>query len=180
MSDLTFITGNQHKADQLAAWLGISIPHQKVDLEEIQSTDLVAVVADKAKRAYQVVGKPVLVEDVALTFTALSVLPGPFVKWFEAPGIETLCRILDGYTDRSAEARTMYGVFDGTTLHTFEGSMTGTIADKPRGTYGFGFDPVFINDGQSHTRGEMDEVTYAATSYRKQALEKLKQYLQTR
>jgi XTP/dITP diphosphohydrolase len=122
----------------------------------------------------------VLVEDVSLTFTAMVSLPGPFIKWFEEPGIETLCRMLDGYSDRRATARTLYGLYDGKSLKTFEGVMTGTIADKARGNRGFGFDPVFINDGQLLTRAEMDEATYADTSYRKQAVEKLKQYLHVR
>lgn len=178
MREVTFITGNQHKADQLVAWLGMPIEHQKVEIDEIQSLDLMTVVADKVKRAYDVVRKPVLVEDVALTFTALGALPGPLIKWFVTPGVETLCRILDGYTDRTAVVTILYGIFDGVELRTFEGSTAGTIADQPRGIHGFGFDPVFINEGQPYTRSEMDEATYAETSHRKQAIQKLREYLQ--
>ncbi len=179
MSTPTLITANEHKARQLNDWLGIEILHEKVDLDEIQSLDLREVVEHKVRQAYKVVGRPILVEDVALTFTAFGQLPGPLVKWFEkGSSLETMCRMLDSFDDRSAVAHTMYGLYDGVELQVFEGFMRGTIASTPRGTGGFGFDSIFINDGQTQTRAELDEVTYGSTSYRQIALAKLRKYLQ--
>ena len=180
MDELVFITGNQNKANFLSKWLGRPIAHQKVDLDEIQSTDLREIVADKARRAYEIVKKPVLVEDVSMQFAALKGLPGPFIKWFNDAGMDTLCRMLDGFADRSAEGHTLYGLFDGSKLELFEGVMRGIIADAPRGTGGFGFDAIFINEGQKVTRAEMDETTYVATSYRTPAIHQLKAYLDRR
>lgn len=174
-----FITGNKHKAKQLNDWLGITIPHQKVDLDEIQSLDLREVVEHKARQAYEFVRQPVLVEDVAMTFTALNQLPGPLVKWFEkGSSLESMCHMLDGFADRSAEAHTMYGLYDGDELHIFEGVMHGSISKLPRGSGGFGFDSIFVLDGQTLTRAELDDATYARTSYRQEALAKLREYLQ--
>lgn len=179
MKDVVFITGNEHKAKQLATWLGVDLPHQKVDLDELQSLDLRTVVEHKAKQAYSVLQQPVLVEDVAMVFTAFKQLPGPFIKWFEAgSSLEIMCRMLDAFTDRSAVAHTMYGLYDGAALHCFEGTMRGTIAASPRGTSGFGFDSIFINEGQPQTRAEMDEETYSRTSYRQEALAELRKFLQ--
>lgn len=179
MKDLVFITGNENKAAQLAQWLGMDIPHQKVDLDEIQSLDLHEIVEHKARQAYAVVGKPVIVEDVGMIFTAFKQLPGPLVKWFEAgSSLEIMCRMLNDFDDRSAEAHTMYGLFDGEQLHCFEGIMRGTIANVPRGSNGFGFDSIFINEGQEQTRAEMDKETYSRTSYRQEALAKLRTFLQ--
>lgn len=179
MEDVVFITGNENKAAQFAQWLGMAIPHQRVDLDEIQSLDLREVVTHKAHQAYDVVGKPVIVEDVEMVFTAFKRLPGPLVKWFEkGSSLPIMCRMLDGFDDRSAVARTVYGLFDGEKLYCFEGVMHGTIADKPRGTLGFGFDSIFINEGQGRTRAEMDEETYGLTSYRREALSKLRIFLQ--
>jgi XTP/dITP diphosphohydrolase len=62
-------------------------------------------------------------------------------------------------------------------LRFFEGTMQGTIAHEARGTGGFGFDPIFINDGYTKTRAEMSEEEYAKTSYRKKALDKLIAFL---
>jgi inosine triphosphate pyrophosphatase len=52
---ITFITGNQHKADYLANHLGREIAHQKIDLDEIQSLDLSEIVRHKVKQAYEIV-----------------------------------------------------------------------------------------------------------------------------
>lgn len=179
MTDVVFITGNEHKVKQLSQWLGVEVAHQRVDLDEIQSLDLREIVEHKARQAYVVVKRPVIVEDVAMIFAAFKQLPGPFIKWFEkGSGLEVMCRMLDGFDDRSAEAHTMYGLYDGETLHCFEGIMRGTIARSPRGRNGFGFDPIFINEGQMLTRGEMDEDTYSRTSYRQSALAELRKFLQ--
>lgn len=179
MKDLIFITGNQNKAEQLNKWLGIPVEHQKVDLDEIQSLDLREVVEHKARQAYDIVKRPVIVEDVAMTFTAFNTLPGPFIKWFEkGSSLATMCRMLDSFDDRTAEAHTMYGFCDGGQVQCFEGIMRGTIAEEPRGSSGFGFDSIFINEGQPLTRAEMDEETYSKLSYRVEALAKLREYLQ--
>ncbi|HEX3568861.1 MAG TPA: non-canonical purine NTP pyrophosphatase [Candidatus Saccharimonadales bacterium] len=178
MTDLVFITGNQQKADYLAKWLGMPMKHQKVDLEELQSLDLREVVEDKARRAYAVVQKPVLVEDVALTFTAMGRLPGTFIKWFlEEMGDEKLCRLADGLEHRSAEAAIMYALYDGADMHLFEAHQQGSIAQHPLGTNGFGWNYIFIPDGQPKTYGEMDEATFKQWSIRAHAIEKLKAFL---
>ena len=82
MRSITFITGNQKKADYLARYLGFPIEHIKLDLEEIQSMELQEIVEHKVKQAYEKIKKPVIVEDASLEFTALGKLPGPFIKFF--------------------------------------------------------------------------------------------------
>lgn len=52
MHNLTFITGNQKKADFLAKWLGIDMAHQKVMLDELQSFDSHVIAEHKARQAY--------------------------------------------------------------------------------------------------------------------------------
>jgi non-canonical purine NTP pyrophosphatase (RdgB/HAM1 family) len=174
----TFITGNEHKAKYVGQWLGTHVPHRKIDLDEIQTLNLHDLVSHKARQAYQILKSPVLIEDAQLTFHALGRLPGPFIKWFiqelDYPG---LIKLLDGYDDRSASGICCYALYDGQDMHFFEGEMHGTIARAPKGSGGFGFDPIFINDGFAITRAQMPEDQYAETSYRKLALDKLKAYL---
>lgn len=162
----TFITGNQSKADYLSRQLEIKLSHKKVDLDEIQSTDLHAIVKHKLKQAYDACGTPVLVEDVSLVFNALGELPGPYIKWFvEKAGNEACCRMLDGFEDRSAIIRCTFGYFDGKSMEFFDSELPGTIAEHPAGENGFGFDQFFINEGYEITRAEMtqeeNERTYA-------------------
>lgn len=158
MADVTFITGNQSKADFLAKYLDHPVAHQKVDLDEIQSLDLRRITEHKARQAYEIIKAPVLVEDIGLEFHALGRLPGPFVKWFiEDMGLEGMCRMLEGYNDRAATARICFAYYDGAQVELFEGSIQGTIADSPRGADGFGWNPIFIPDGADKTFAEMND-----------------------
>lgn len=164
MKDVVFITGNQKKADYFAELIGYPIDHVKVDLDEIQSLDLKEVVKHKLQQAYAAVNRPVLVEDVGLEFTALGQLPGTFIKWFqEELSHEEICHLIDG-KDRTATARCVFGYFDGTTETYFEGSMKGEVPERPSGSGGYGWDPIFIPEGYSVTRAELsvgdDHKTY--------------------
>lgn len=154
-----FITGNQSKADYLSQMLGVQLEHQKIDLDEIQSTNLEEIVEHKVRQAYELVKRPVLVEDVSLGFDALGGLPGPFVKFFvDAPnGLENMCRMCDGLASRRAEAACVFGYFDGETTTLLRGGLRGEIAMHPRGDNGFGWDKIFCPDGyDGKTRAEMD------------------------
>jgi non-canonical purine NTP pyrophosphatase (RdgB/HAM1 family) len=183
--ELTFITGNSAKAKYLAEYFHLPIAHKKLDVPEIQSLDLREVVEAKAKSAYAILGSPVLVEDVSVTFTALKRLPGPLIKWFlETLGNDGLCKLLDGYDDRSAVAEVMFGFCDGEDsgeVHIFHGRVEGHISANPRGETKFGWDPVFIPSGQSEeTWAEMSGDEKHATSMRKPALEQLAIFLNSR
>lgn len=153
-----FITGNQDKADYLSKTLGVQLAHQKLDLDEIQSPDSLVVVEHKVKQAYELVQRPVLVEDTSLCFTALDGLPGTFVKFFvdANDGLENMCRMLDGFTDRSAYASAVYGYYDGTSARYFTGKLPGRIAVHPRGSGGYGWDGIFEPEGYDGlTRAEL-------------------------
>lgn len=161
-----FITGSQSKADYLARQLGMSLKHQKVELDELQSTDLHTIVKHKLRQAYEVVQAPVLVEDVSLEYTALNGLPGPYIKWFvDYAGVEACCRMLDGFNDRSATIKCTFGYYDGEKFDYFDSEYAGSISMSPKGKNGFGFDPFFIVEGMDITRAEMspeeNEHTYA-------------------
>jgi non-canonical purine NTP pyrophosphatase (RdgB/HAM1 family) len=180
MQNLIFVTGNANKAADVARWLPIKVEHKKVDLPELQSLDVREISGEKALAAYRALEQPVMVEDVSLVCPAMGRLPGPFIKFFNAEmGLENICRMLDSFDDRTAIATCCYALFDGNELQFFEGAMRGHIAKQPKGERGFGFDPAFVNDGFTKTRGEMTEQEYADNSHRKMALDKLAAYLQT-
>lgn len=175
---ITFVTGNQSKADLLAKYLGEPIDHLKLDLTEIQSLNPDEVVTHKVKEAYSIVKKPVLVEDTFVVYHALGRLPGPFIKFFlQELGTAGICTLINTYSDKTATATVNFGYYDGKKVRIFTGEMHGQIADKPRGEHGFGWDPTFIPDGYTKTRAEMTEGEYTLTSPRRHAVEKLKTYL---
>jgi XTP/dITP diphosphohydrolase len=55
--------------------------------------------------------------------------------------------------------------------HTFEGKIFGTLVWPPRGTRGFGYDPVFMPEGGSETFGEMEPEEKQGQSHRARAFE---------
>ena len=176
--ELVFITGNEGKAKYLKEFLDMPVEFRSVDLPEIQSLSLREVVEDKADRAFKIVGIPVLVEDVSLTFKMMGKLPGPLVRWFlDSLNNEGLCHLLDSYNDRSAVAEVMFAYCDEKGILVFEGSVNGSIAKEPKGEGGFGWDSIFIPEGYDQTWGEMSAVEKHATSMRRLALVKLKKFL---
>lgn len=139
MLNLTFITGNQSKADYFSRQMGIDVPHVKIELDEPQSVDLHEIVRSKLEQAYSRLKSPVLVEDVSLEFIALGGLPGPYIKWFvEYAGPEACCRMLDGFNDRSATIRCTFGYYDGEHMEFFDSELNGIISKEPRGSNGLG------------------------------------------
>lgn len=177
MKTVTFITGNQAKADYLAKYLGYPVEHKKVDQDEIQSLDLREIVEHKVRQAYNVLHEPVLVEDVAFEFSALGKLPGTFIKFFLQEMSETdICNLVES-KDRTAIAKCVFGYYDGQRLELFEGSLTGKVAEKPAGDGGFGWDRLFIPNGYEITRAEMNEADDRTTYLKIKPLEAVKQFL---
>lgn len=178
MSKLTFITGNAGKAKYLGDYFHIPVDHKKLDLIEIQSLDLKEIVEDKARRAYEIMKSPVIVEDVSLIFNGMKKLPGPLIKWFlETLGNKELIKLVDSLDTRDAFAEVEFAICDESGAHTFSGSMEGTISTEPRGEMGFGWDPIFIPKGYDKTWAEMSDDEKHATSMRKIALEKMSDFL---
>lgn len=178
---ITFATGNQHKADKTAQLLGRDLDHEKVDLDELQTTDLSELVEHKVRQAYQRLQRPVIVDDYGLGFDALSGLPGPFIKFFiEAEdGLEKLCRMMDPIDDsRRAHTVCVIAFYDGKTLKIFEKTMTGRIADNPVGSNGIHTDRIFMPDGyDGKTRAELDEKMYDEVYKKVRPLNELKEFL---
>ena len=129
--------------------------------------------------AYQLVGKPVLVEDTSLAVHAWNGLPGALIRWFlETVGTQGICQMLTSYERLDATAKTCLGYFDGQEFVSYLGAVQGQITRNPRGSNGFGWDPIFIPEGWTKTLAEMtpdDEHDFI--SMRKIAALQLKAYL---
>jgi XTP/dITP diphosphohydrolase len=68
---------------------------------------------------------------------------------------------------------------DGRVLATFEGVVEGKISERPRGSHGFGYDPIFIPDGFEETFAELPEQVKNNISHRAKAISKLQANLRT-
>lgn len=178
---LTFVTGNAHKAGKAAKLLGRDLMHEKLDLDELQTTDLNELVEHKVRQAYEKVGAPVMVDDFGFGFVAMNGLPGPFTKYFiSSPnGPEMMCRMIDSFDDRSATVTTAIGYYDGMTLKIFTRSLAGTTAQHPRGSNGIDTDKIFIPSGYSMTRAELDDENYDKVYAMVRPYDELRNFLDT-
>jgi non-canonical purine NTP pyrophosphatase (RdgB/HAM1 family) len=178
MKDVTFITGNQNKADYLFRLLGFKLNYVKGDLDEIQSLDLKEIVEHKVRQAYKQVNSPVIVEDVSLEFAAYGRLPGTFIKFFvEEVPLEIVCSMVNGKT-REATARCVFGYFDGENYKCFESKLEGEIAETPSGENGFGWDRIFIPEGYAVTRASLNQEDNDKTYLRMKPIAQLKGFLE--
>ena len=137
----------------------------------------------KARAAAEATGAPALSDDSGLSVTALGGAPGIYsARWAGQPrdfsrAMEKVQRELDdiGTADRSAKFVCALAVVwpDGH-AEVFEGEVHGELTWPPRGDKGFGYDPVFVADGESITFGEMEPQRKHAMSHRANAVAKLK------
>jgi non-canonical purine NTP pyrophosphatase (RdgB/HAM1 family) len=181
MKTITIVTGNPGK---LAEWKRLfpddfEFETADIDLDEIQSLDLDAIVTDKAKRAYEIAQKPLIVEDISLGLDKLGGMPGPFIKFFDqALGREALLT-LSGQEGDPARAIATVAYYDGKQLIITRGEVKGTVTAS-RGTKGFGFDPSFVPNGQPKTYAEMEHQEKDRISHRSIAVRKLVKQLRAK
>jgi len=175
---LTLVTSNQDKAKYFANLIGMEIDHADIDLDEIQSLDLEEIVRHKVIQAYQIIQKPVVVEDVSLELEAFGgKLPGPFIKFFlQELSAQDICNLVNGRS-RRAVAHSVLGYYDGKNLKMFEGKLPGVIAKSPAGDNGFGFDKFLIPDGYNITRAQMNEIDDRKTYLKIKRLDLLREFL---
>jgi XTP/dITP diphosphohydrolase len=123
-----------------------------------------------------------IIEDSGLFIDPLGGFPGVYssyiLKTLGNPGI---LRLLGDRKDRDAVFRSCFGHFSthrGPAL--IKGECKGRIAFEQRGKEGFGFDPIFIPDGEERTFAEMSVEEKNSISHRGRALEALYNHLQRR
>ena len=135
----------------------------------------------KACFAARTLGFPALADDSGLVVEALSGAPGVFSARYgdekatdEARCEKLLCE-MKGKSNRKAafECVISIAVPTGQAL-TYEGRCEGLIAEKPSGTNGFGYDPVFYYPPFNKTFAEMSLVEKSRVSHRGKALRELK------
>ncbi len=180
LAGLMFVTSNAGKAREAAVFLGREVAVKDVEIPEIQSLDFAEVARAKAIVAAGALRVPVLVEDSGLAVDAWGGFPGPLTKWITAgaAGCDAFAKMLDGFTDRSAEAVSVLAVArpgqDSGDVVVAEGRVRGSIALHPRGTNGFGWDVLFIPRGDTRTWAEMSEEEKNNGSHRARAFQRLR------
>ncbi|WP_419319655.1 RdgB/HAM1 family non-canonical purine NTP pyrophosphatase [Caulobacter sp. ErkDOM-E] len=137
----------------------------------------------KARHAADLTGMIAIADDSGLSVTALDGSPGIYSARWAGPGKDfalAMAKVeerLDesGSDDRSAWFTSALAVAwpHGPSV-VVQGEVHGTLAFPPRGTRGFGYDPIFVPEGHDLTFGEMEPAAKDAMSHRARAFEKLK------
>lgn len=174
---LMFVTSNLHKfkeVSEVAARRGIKIVHHKLHYAEVQADELDEIAQLSVMGVTKLLGKPCFVEDAGLFVRALHGFPGPYSNYvFRTLGNNGLLKLMDGEEDRQAEFRSVIGYCEPRKKpRIFTGKVVGNIATGPRGTKGFGFDPVFIpREGDGRTFAEMSAAEKNHFSHRARAVD---------
>ncbi|AWB28262.1 non-canonical purine NTP pyrophosphatase [Halococcoides cellulosivorans] len=192
---LTFVTGNAGKVREARRYLDQDVEQVSHDYVEIQSPDLAAIAARGAREAYAYVGGPVFVEDSGLFVEDLDGFPGPYSAYVEDTiGIEGVAELGAGsratfrsviaFCDGDAFARAPPGIDEGeghtivasvdAPVALLVGEVTGEIV-QPRGSEGFGYDPIFEFEGETFAERSMEAKN--EVSHRGRALEAFADWL---
>ncbi len=133
----------------------------------------------KAKEVFDRFQIRTLADDSGIACDALNGAPGVFSKRFAGTNIDEdnnilLVKKLQG-KDRTCRFVSCLCLYDGENPHYFEGEVVGTVIDEPRGTNGFGYDPIFYLEEENKTFAELTLEEKNQYSHRARALKKLLQ-----
>ena len=126
---------------------------------------------------------PCVADDTGLEVNALNGAPGVLSARYAGPeksaeaNMRKLLRELDGVAERRARFRTVIAYIDAEGVDFFEGEVRGTIIEAPRGTGGFGYDPIFLPEMSDLTFAELDSTRKNAISHRGQAMWKFARFM---
>ena len=190
---LVLATLNRGKGAEIRALLG-DVPWEIVTLADLRGATLPeetgATYRDnallKARHVARLLGARALADDSGLEVDALGGEPGVRSARFGGPGLDDrgrytlLLERLSGVEParRTARFRCVIALADpdGAPRHA-EGVVEGLIAEAPRGTHGFGYDPVFIYPPRGRTFAELDPDEKARVDHRGQAVRAARRFL---
>lgn len=179
---LVIASNNAHKIYEIKKILGckfdsiMSLSEAGISHETVEDgTTFMENATKKAREIAKISGLPSLADDSGLTAHALGDMPGIYSARFSGGGDEEnnalLLKLLSDKEDKGAHYTcAMALAYPDGRLITAEGYMYGTITEDRRGSRGFGYDPLFIPDGEVRTVAEMTDEEKNAISHRGRAL----------
>ena len=187
---LIFATNNQYKADEIRSILGdefivISLKEAAIDVDIPEPfPTLEENASQKSKTIHELTNQNCFGEDTGLEVDVLNGEPGVKSARYAGEGkifsanIEKLLANMQSKENRKARFRTVFSLIWHSKEYLFEGVCEGKIIDEPKGTNGFGYDPVFVPDGSEKTFAQMELSEKNKYSHRRMATDKLVTFLQ--
>jgi len=194
MTRILLASRNAKKLAELRRILAPELPAiEVVGLDDVPAYDEVpetgATFADnaliKAREGFAHTGLPTVADDSGLAVDALNGMPGVLsARWSGKHGDDqgNLRLVLDQLGDTpddrlGAEFRCAVALVDAGGEVVVDGRMPGRLIREPRGTNGFGYDPIFVPDGYTRTSAELTAEEKDAISHRGHALRALVPHL---
>lgn len=136
MNSILFATTNQEKmliAKTVSSKFNLKVKQAIINIDEIQGEDAIAIVKDKALRAYEKLSQPVVISDDSWDIPGLRGFPGPYMKsinkWFEPVNFINL---MSNVKDNTIILHQYLAYCNGR-IRIFRNDLSGKIIDKPRG-----------------------------------------------
>ncbi len=178
---LALVTGNKHKLEEAREVLssyGIDLYMAGLEKIEIQADSLSKIAVVAARHAWEFLGKPLIVDDSGLFIEALNGFPGPYSRYvYDTLGVDGILKLLSDEKNRRACFKTAVTLILPPLEMVFEGETCGIITTRPRGSSGFGFDPIFVPEGCSRTYAEMSPSEKNRVSHRAKAMRMLGSFI---
>src|SRR3989338_3556820 len=177
---ITLVTSNKSKLKELKKYLEpeIQVKHLDMEYNELRSDNPEEIAKLAAKQLAEKLKKPVMVEDSGLFIKALNGFPGTCSAYIHKRiGLKGILKLMESVKDRTCLYKSAIAYCEpGNEPISFLGEEKGKIAEKEKGGYGFGHDPIFIPEGSNKTYGEMENCENVK-KFRRIAANKLKEYL---
>lgn len=189
MKKLVFATNNAHKLREINEMLSGEFELMSLNdigcLDEIPETGetLEANAAQKSSYIWNKYAIDCFADDTGLEIEALNNEPGVYSARYAGESksaeanVEKVLEKMEGIDNRNARFRCVISLIVNGKETQFEGVVNGKIIDERRGSTGFGYDPIFVPNGHSHTFAEMAPDEKNNISHRGNAFEKLAKYL---
>ena len=172
------VTHNRHKYEEMKKIVP-QLEMVNMEYPEIQAGSLEEVVDFALNYLSDKIDGNFIIDDSGLFIRALNYFPGVYSAYvFDTLGNEGILKLMDGVKDRTAEFKTVIGIRLENQNFKFVGICHGEIAEEPRGTNGFGYDPIFIPEGYSRSFAEMSTEEKNRVSHRGKAIRKVSAFLQ--
>lgn len=186
---LVFATNNPNKIAEVKAQLGEG--YDFLSLADIGCTEDIPETTgnipgnarQKARYVFERYGYDCFSEDSGLEIDALDGRPGVDTAHYAGPARDALANMnkvlteMGDTTKRSARFRAVICLIEGGEEHFFTGVSEGSIAIDRRGEQGFGYDPIFIPEGERDTFAQMGFDRKKAYSHRARAVKGLVNFL---
>jgi len=186
---LVFATNNSHKLQEIRSLLPEG--YELLSLQQIgchadppeTHETMEGNALQKALFVFNNYGYPCFADDSGLEVDALGGKPGVYSARYAGDdkdpvkNLDKLLREMHEIKDRKARFKTIIAYADKRETLTFEGTVHGHILDKPSGTGGFGYDPVFRPEGFQQSFAEMPMAEKNTISHRAKAFALLIKYL---